>query len=253
MQLFRLFAFCFVLVSCGKGDSVITFFNINEDHTISLTQTLSSSGGNLAFSIQTNQELKCNNLSLNHLINQNDDSVTLWLNGYDTSKKCSNIPGIVNTNIPLNPYQRSLNLKIIMKYESAIEKKGTLDVDNGIYSFNIDNDFGIISKNNAIRLVEVNTYWGQLWATDGQYLLNNSQIEALFLKYNISKLTEGDYSFFTVNNAYTTIQDQAKEVNSIQFAGKISKTNFTQFLNELNIINKSKYMIRSFEDKTYEK
>lgn len=253
MRLFKLVIFCCILLACNKGDFVITFFNINEDHTISLSQTLSSTGGNLVFLIETNQELKCDNLTLNHLINQNDESVTLWLNGYDNTKKCSNIPGIVKTNIPLKSFNNNLGLKILLKYESVIEKNGTLRVDDGQFSFNVDNDFGITSRNNAIRLVEANTYWGQIWSTDEKYLLNGIQLEALLNRHNLVELPVGNYSFFTINNVGLSIEDQSKKNNNIQFAGKFSKANFTQFINELNSIPNSKYLIRSYDDKYYER
>ena len=244
-----LIAFLLTICSCEKGDPIITFFNINEDHTISLSQTLSNQGGNLTFAIQTNQELKCDNLVLNHLINQNEESVTLWLNGYDSSKKCSNIPGYVVTQVGLKPFRETLSLKIILRYENAIEKNGKLTVKDGAYSFQLDSDFGIQSKNNSLRLVEQNTYWGQLWSSDEQLLMSQEQVETLINKYGTIDIPQGDYTYFSKSVFENTLHDQSKMKNGITFVGKFTKSNFNQFINEINSINKAKYKIRSFDDK----
>jgi hypothetical protein len=243
----------FLISSCAVDDNPVTFFNVNEDHTIALSQTLSGNGGSLAFELITNQELKCDNLALNYVINQNDESVTMWLNGYDNVKKCSNVPGIIKTNIPLKYYNRDIPLKIIMKYESAVEKNGLLKINEGVYSLNIDNDFGIVSRNNSLRLIDVNTYWGQIWSSDTGSLPDEIYLNDLLKKYGFVSPVAGNYTFFTMDKTFLTLHDQSKKQTSFIFAGITSKSNFSQFINELNANSKNKYLIKSFDDKKYEK
>ena len=243
----------FLICSCAVDDKPVTFFNVNEDHTIGLSQILSGNGGSLAFELITNQELKCDNLVLNHVINQNDESVTVWLNGYDNAKKCSNIPGIIKTNIPLKSFAKEIPLKIIMKYESAVEKNGKLKFNDGAYSLTIANDFGINSKNNSLRLVEVNSYWGQIWSSDAGIYPDETYLNDLIKKYGFISPVSGDYTFFTIDKTSLTLHDQSRKPASFTFAGITSKSNFNQFLSELSANSKTKYLIKSFDDRRFEK
>lgn len=253
MHFLRFMLFSLLIMSCSKGDSVITFLNINEDHTIGLTQVLSNQGGNLAISIQTKQELKCDNLNLNHVINQNDNSVSLWLNGYDDAIKCSNIPGIVKTNIGLKTFNQTLDLKIILNYETIIEKLGKLSYNNGTYAMDLDNDFGISSLNNNLRLVEQNTYWGQIWYDDTKTPYSTTEWENIQKKYNTEKLIQGNYTFFTVNKDFYSLGDQTVKPNGVLLAAKLTKSNFNQFVSELSATPNLRYAFRAFDDKRYEK
>ena len=253
MKYFVLMISLILIASCAVDDKAVTFFNVNEDHTISLSQILSSSGGSLVFELKTNQELKCDNLVLNHIINQNEESITVWLNGYDNAKRCSNVPGIIKTNIGLKPVVKEMPVKIIMKYETAVEKNGKIKVNDGLYTLNIDNDFGINSKNNSLRLVEANTYWGQIWSADSGVSPDEAQLNELLRKYGLITPASGDYTFFVTDKTYTALQDQVVKTNGYSFAGTTSKSNFAQFINELNTNAKLKFSIRSFDDKKFEK
>ena len=245
---------CIILFkSCAVDDGSVTFFNVNEDHTIGLSQTLTNNGGSLVFELETNQQLKCDNLVLNHTINQNDETVTIWLNGYDNSKKCSLTPGIIKSTIPLKPFYQELKVKIIMKYESAVEKNGWIKVSDGTYSLKIDDDFGIKSKNNQIRIVEPNTYWGQVWSSDSLDVTFQSKISDLTKKYGFVSLKSGDYTFFTAGSGFVSLHDQASKPASFSFAGNISKSGFNQFLSELSAFSNTKYLIRSYDDKKFER
>ncbi len=253
MHFLRFILFSALIISCSKGDSVITFLNINDDHTIGLTQTLSNQGGILAISIKTKQEFRCNNHDLNYLFNQNENSVSLWLNGYNNSKKCSNIPGIVTTNIGLKPYSQNLDLKVTIKYETAIEKVGKLNIENGTYSIQLGNDFGISSLNNNLRLIEPNTFWGQIWTEDSKAAFNQAEWADLLKKYSVSPVTNGDYTYFNVGKDYYTLNDQVVQSSGLILVGQLTKSNFNQLITELNTLQKIKYSFRSFDDKKYEK
>lgn len=213
----KLILFCFIVfsfASCKKEDQINEFLNIGDDLELSLSQNVDVNGPYYELQISTIDSITCTNSKIvsTSYFNQNkliitlegiaDNDCNLGLAKPTTEEKLT----ALNTELPF-----SISIKNVLKANGNVIKNN----DQALLSLEDNN--GIVLKNNVVVPISPNTFFGVVEADDNTDLFK-FLLSLDGLKNNNFTYKQGNYGLFSSVNGLILFPDHIKtRKNDISF------------------------------------
>jgi len=198
---FTLVSLAFLIVlSSGcedRKEEVNVLFDIEDDFSIGLWETLDPTNPALELEVQSLEPLECLNYNLEYSVQENGNKIIISLDEFLPPNDCIDGSDYFQTNIEIGALETGFyDVEVNIKEE--IINNGQLVVGTQRYDLNMSTDVGFTFGRTALQRVQRNMFWGYVQT-------ENPMVEQLFLnEINRISLTQpyhkGDYGHFRLND-----------------------------------------------------